>query len=141
MTIKDAAPSNGTADRRYKIGQALLAVAAIATAAVFIGGFTIVASAPDDRIWVEIWRTTAYGVFAGLFALLAHAPRSQRAIWALVFGQKLALVIFGALVGDVNEARRATFVDLGLVVILVASFLLCRGWYAWGPRAAAGSSS
>ena len=135
ITVKDAAVIHGH-DRRYQIGRGLLAVAALATAAVFIGGFTIVASAAPDRIWVEIWRTTAYGVFAGLFALLAHAPRSQRTIWALVFGQKLALVIFGAFVGDVNEARRATFVDLGLVAILVASFILCRGWYAWRPTAA-----
>jgi len=140
MTNKDAVRTDGGTDRRYKIGQALLAVAAIATAAVFIGGFTIVARAPDDRIWVEIWRTTAYGVFAGLFALLAHAPRSQRAIWALVFGQKLTLVIFGALVGDVNEARRATVVDFGLVVILVTSFILCRAWYAWRPRARSAGS-
>ena len=140
MTIEDAALTS-TSGRRYKIGQALLALAAVATAAVFIGGFTIVARAPDDRIWVEFWRTTAYGVFAGLFALLAHAPRSQRAIWALVFGQKLVLVIFGALVGSVNEARQATVVDAGLVVILVASFVLCRGWDAWRPRATGSRSS
>jgi hypothetical protein len=132
MTVQATAQS--IAELRYKVGRGLLACAAIATAAVFVVGFTIVAHAHDDRVWVEVWRTTAYGVFAGLFALLAHAPRSQRAIWLLVFGQKLALVIFGALLGDVNEARQATLVDLALVAILVASFILCRGWYAWRKR-------
>lgn len=136
MTLNDAISLPGTTDLRYKLGQGLLAFAALATAAVFVAGFVIIDRAPAERIWVEIWRTTAYGVFAGLFALLAYAPLSQRTLWALVFGQKLALVVFGVLVGDVNEARRATFVDLGLVVILAVSFVLCRAWYAWRPRAA-----
>jgi hypothetical protein len=31
-----------------------------------------------DRIWVETWRTFAYVVFAGLFAILAWKPRRRQ---------------------------------------------------------------
>jgi len=38
-------------------------------------------------------------------------------VWELLFGQKAALVVFGVVVGDVAEARQATFADLGLAGI------------------------
>ncbi|MFC4588390.1 hypothetical protein [Sphaerisporangium corydalis] len=137
MTIMDAPLAGGTARRLDLIGRGLLAIASVATVGAFVEGCTVVAAAGDDRIWVDFWRTTAYLVFAGLFAMLALAPRTRWGVWELVFVQKVSLVVFGALVGDVNEASRATLVDLGLVVVLAVSYPLCRGWYTWRSRAVA----
>jgi len=126
--------SGSTTRRSDLIGRWLLALAAVASVGAFVDGCLKIAAASDDRIWVEFWRTSAYLVVAGLFALLAQAPHRQPGVWELLFGQKAALVVFGAVVGDVAEARQATFVDLGLVLILVASYLLCRGWLSWRTR-------
>lgn len=45
--------------------------------------------------------------------------------------------MIAVVLGDVPEAREAGFVDFGLVVILVASYVLCRGWRSWRTTAAA----
>ncbi|GAA0964798.1 hypothetical protein GCM10009555_002760 [Acrocarpospora macrocephala] len=137
MKVEDAALTGGGSARRLDlIGRGLLAFAAVGSIGAFVEGCWKVAAASDDRIWVEFWRTSAYLVVAGLFALLALSPRTHWGVWELLFGQKAALVVFAVVVGDVLEARRALFVDLGLVLILVASYVLCRGWYAWRTRAA-----
>src|SRR4051812_15432864 len=104
MIIKDALLDTPAARRLDTIGRALLWLATVATLIAFIGSFWIVADASDDRIWVEFWRTTAYGVFAGLFAMLALAPRTRWGVWELVFAQKVTVTAFGLLIGNVNEA-------------------------------------
>ncbi|WP_405785180.1 hypothetical protein OG512_47735 [Streptomyces sp. NBC_01378] len=81
-------------------------------------------------------RTSAFLAFAGLFAILAIAPRAQRGLWELVIGQKTALVVMAAAMGDVDEARVAGLTDLGLVVVVAAAYMLCRGWYGWRTSAA-----
>jgi hypothetical protein len=119
-----------------RIGRWLLVLAALSTVAAFVNGIASMVDAPDSRLWVEGWRTSAFLVFAGLLVILATAPRTQRGLWELVIGQKTALVIMAAAMGDVNEARSSGLVDLGLVLVVVAAYVLCRGWYAWRTNAA-----
>lgn len=134
----DTAPTGrGPTVLADKIGRGLLGLATLSTIGAFILGITLVMDAPDSRIWVEAWRTSAFLVFAGLFALLTLAPRAQRGLWELVLGQKWALVIFAVTVGDVNEARTSGLVDLVLVVAVTAAYVLCRGWQAWRTSAPA----
>lgn len=135
MSIIDAPLGGGTAHRLDQIGRGLLALLALSTIYAFIDGCRIVAAAGDDRLWIEFWRTTAYLVFAGLFAMLALAPRTRWGVWELVFGQKVAVTIFGMLNFNVNEAHRDATTDFVLVVVIAISYVLCRGWYTWRSRA------
>ncbi|MFM9442675.1 hypothetical protein [Streptomyces acidiscabies] len=132
MQVKTTAPTGrGPTARADTIGRWLLLIATLATIVAFINGVTLMKDAPDSRLWVEGWRTSAYLVFAGLFALLAAAPRAQRGVWELVICQKTALVIMAVVMGDVREARTAGLTDLGLVLVVIAAYVLCRGWYGW----------
>jgi hypothetical protein len=135
MSILDA-PLIGKRARRFDwIGRTVLALLAITTLYAFADGCRIVANDGDDRIWVDVWRTTAYLVFAGLFAMLAVAPRTRWGVWELVFGQKLAVTIFGLTHFTVNEARLDASTDLGLVIALAVAYVMCRGWHTWRSRA------
>ena len=137
MQVKTAAPTGrGPTALADKIGRWLLVLATLSTIVAFINGVTLMRDAPDSRIWVEAWRTSAFLVFAGVFAILAAAPRAQRGLWELVIGQKTALVVMAAAMGDVREARVAGLTDLGLVLVVVAAYVLCRGWYGWRTSAA-----
>ncbi|WP_328453492.1 hypothetical protein [Amycolatopsis sp. NBC_00438] len=132
MTTTDTTPgTRGTTSPRDLIGRGLLAVAALATVGAAIRGMVYVGRVADDRIWIENWRMTAFWLVAGLFALLAWKPRAQRGVWEVLFAQKSVLVVIAVVLGDVPEAGEAGYVDFGLVVILVASYFLCRGWQGW----------
>ena len=135
MSIIDAPLAGGTARRLDHIGRALLALLSLSTIYAFVDGCRLVAAAGDDRLWIEFWRTTAYLVFVGLFAMLAIAPRTRWGVWELVFGQKAAVTIFGLLNFSVNEAHRDATTDLVLVVVMAISYVLCRGWLTWRSRA------
>jgi hypothetical protein len=129
--------TRATTSRRDLAGRGLLLLASLATVGAGIRGMVYMSQVSDDRIWIESWRMTAFMLVAGLFALLAWTPRAQRGVWELLFAQKAVLVVIAVVLGDVPEAREAGFVDFGLVVILVASYLLCRGWRSWRTTAAA----
>jgi hypothetical protein len=135
MSIIDAPLTGGTARRLDQVGRGLLALLSLSTVWAFIDGCRIVANDGDDRLWVDFWRTTAYLVFVGLFAMLAIAPRTRWGIWELVFGQKLAVTVFGLLNFGVNEARLDATTDLVLVVVIAISYVLCRGWLTWRSQA------
>ncbi|MFG1603896.1 hypothetical protein [Actinoplanes sp. NPDC049265] len=137
MSIVDAPLAGGSARRLDYFGRGLMALLSLSTVYAFIDGLRLVAAADDDRLWVEFWRTTAYLVFVGLFAMLAIAPRTRWGIWELVFGQKLAVTIFGLLHFGVNEARRDATTDLVLVIVTAIAYFLCRGWYTWRSQATA----
>jgi hypothetical protein len=51
------------------------------TIAAFVDGISRTGIAARDRIWIETWRTFAYVMFAGLFALLALRPRNSPALF------------------------------------------------------------
>lgn len=141
MQLETAAPTGrGPTARADTIGRRLLVVATLATVVAFVNGVMLMKDAPDSRIWMEGWRTSAYLVFAGVFAILAAAPRAHRGLWELVIAQKTALVTMAAVMGDVREARVAGLTDLGLVLVVIAAYVLCRGWYGWrtAPAAPAG---
>jgi len=112
MTVDDVTlTSRGSTVRADRIGRGLLVLAALSTVGAFVLGITLMMDAPDSRIWVEAWRTSAFLVFAGLFAMLASAPRAHRGLWELVLGQRISLVVMAAALGDVNEARASGLID------------------------------
>jgi len=127
--IDIAAPTN----RADLVGRGLAALAALATGVAFVNGVLLTVNASDDRLFIEGWRVSSFSIFAALFALLAVRPRQAAGVWEIVLAGKAALVVFGALIGDVPEARLSAIIDFGLVAVVAAAYVLCRGWLAWRP--------
>ncbi|MDR7276286.1 hypothetical protein [Catenuloplanes atrovinosus] len=127
MTIAAHAPSR-TADR---IGRTLLALCAAATMVAFANGITRVASAPDDYLLTEFWRTVAYLVFTGLWVLLAWAPRAQRGVWELILLHKGVVTVQALLFLHLPGAVLTAWIDGTVTAVTVAALILCRGWQSW----------
>lgn len=121
--------------RTDRIGRLIMAGVVLLTLLAFADGLRRMSMASVDRIWVETWRTFAYVVFAGLFAILAWKPRSSPGLWELTFGHKTAVVIFGLWLGDkVPEVSLAIKIDFLLVVLIAVAWVLCRGWFSWSSK-------
>jgi hypothetical protein len=115
-----------------RVGRAPLALVVLLTIAAFVDGIWRMEVATTDRTWIETWRTFAYMMFAGLFALLALHPRNSPAIWELTVGHKLAVTLFGLWLGNaVPEVSVAVKMDFALVVMIATAWVLCRGWLSW----------
>ncbi|WNV88066.1 hypothetical protein [Umezawaea sp. Da 62-37] len=114
-----------------RIGRVLLALCSIATVAAFAGGIKLITEVSDERVLTEAWRAFAYIVFAGMWAMLAVAPRAQRGVWELLLIQKTAITVFALVFFDLPDAKQTFFVDASLVVATVIALVLCRGWYGW----------
>ncbi|MEU7974486.1 hypothetical protein AB0B48_20870 [Micromonospora sp. NPDC049089] len=127
--IDTAAPTH----RADLAGRALAALASLATGVAFVNGVLLTINASDERLFIEGWRVSSFGIFAALFALLAVRPRQAAGVWEIVLAGKAALVVFGALIGDVPEARLSAVIDFGLVAVVATAYVLCRGWLAWRP--------
>lgn len=126
--------------RGDRIGRVLMAVDAVLTLGALADGFTRVAASDDAHLLTEMWRTLAYIVFAGIWAILAVQPRRQWGLWELLLAQKLAITLFALVNLSVEGAVRHAVVDGWLVISTVLAYVLCRGWWAWrgfspaGPR-------
>ncbi|MET8198541.1 hypothetical protein [Micromonospora taraxaci] len=131
--IDTTTPTPTPTHRADLVGRGLAALASLATCFAFVNGVLLTISASDDRLFIEGWRVSSFGIFAALFALLAARPRQTAGVWEVVLVGKGALVVFGALIGDVPEARLSAIIDLGLVAVVAAAYVLCRGWLAWRP--------
>jgi hypothetical protein len=134
MTVEAAV--HGPTTLADRIGRGLLALCAVATLGAFVRGLQVMTTVSDERLITEAWRTFAYLVFAGLWVMLAVAPREQRGVWELVLVQKTAITAFALVSFDKPEAPMTFGVDLSLVVATAVAYVLCRGWYGWRTTAA-----
>ena len=127
--IRGTAANRG---RRDRIGAALLYCCAAGAALSAVGAVGAVSRAVPAVRSVETWRLIGLATFAGIFALLASAPRRLRGLWELVIAAKLALPIAGAtFLRGAPEATTFVVADGALVVILLAAYMLTSGWAAW----------
>src|SRR5262245_40918672 len=120
---------------RDRLAAGLMLLAALGALAAAIGAVGAVSDAgPTTRI-VEAWRLYGFVLFAGLFVLLALWPRQERGVWELAIFHKLALTITALwwLSGDTEDADTVIVSDGTLTVLLVAAYVLTRGWTAWRP--------
>ena len=78
MTTATATSSGAPPRGADLAGRSLLTLCALSTTVAFADGVTRIAAAPAEWALTESWRTAAYLVFAGMWALLAVWPRSQR---------------------------------------------------------------
>lgn len=139
MTLLSGAHADTTAPTPLadRIGRGLLAFCALATLGAFAQGISTMTTVAPERLMSEAWRTFGYLVFAGLFVMLAVAPRAQRGAWELAFGHKIAITVFGIAAGDTPDASATWPIDLALVLVIGVAYVLCRGWLGWRTTALA----
>lgn len=119
-------------DRAATIVLVLCALGAGFATAAAIGE---VADTEGTARLAETWRLFGFPVFAGLFVILAAAPRRIAGLWELVIANKIALVIAGAtFLSGIDGSNDFVYVDGILVVLLIAAYVLTRGWTAWSNR-------
>ena len=70
-------------------------------------------------------------MFAGLWAFLAVAPRTQRGMWELILLHKVLVTVHAIAHTDLPGAVRTAWIDGVVVVATVVAFVLRRGWYTW----------
>lgn len=124
--------ATGVARVRDRIGQALLVLAAVGAVVAVVGAAVAVADAGPQTRMVETWRMLGFGVFAGMFLLLAYRPRLYAGIWELAILNKLGLTLAAVAYGTGTDgASTALVADGAITLMLLAAYVLCRGWRAW----------
>ncbi|MET8350607.1 MULTISPECIES: hypothetical protein [unclassified Micromonospora] len=116
---------------RDRIARIMLWLAAVGAAGAALTAAGTVWDADGGTKVVETWRAYGLVVFAGLFVLLALAPRSYRGVWELVIFHKIALTVTALLyAAHAGIADTATIVgwDGTVSVLLVGAYVLSRGW-------------
>jgi hypothetical protein len=127
-----ATGSPGRASRRDQAARVLLVLAAAGALVAMISAIGTVADAGPATRMVETWRLLGFGTFAGLFALLAYRPRYYAGVWELAIANKLTLALFGLVYGaGTKDASSVLASDGTLALLLVAAYVLSRGWRAW----------
>jgi hypothetical protein len=129
VAIVKAASSTPTSNRLLRAGQVLAWLASVSALAAALSCIADVSKAGDATLVVQTWRM--YGLFlcAGLFAILAHRPEGNGALWALAIANKAALTITAIhflTLGGVAEASKTVGWDGALTVTLVAAYVLTR---------------
>src|SRR5262245_61941371 len=81
---------------RDRLGTLLLSICAAGAIVSAISAVETVADAGSATEAVETWRLVGFVFFAGVFVLLALAPRQLRGLWELTIVAKLALPVAGA---------------------------------------------
>ena len=120
------------APRADRIGRVVMAANAVAAVLAFASGLVVTAGVGDDRLLSETWRTLAYLVFAGIWTVLAVAPRRHPGLWELLLFHKAAITVFCLLNPDLPDAQLTALVDGVVTLTTLAAYVLCRGWRAWG---------
>ncbi|MDL4772497.1 hypothetical protein [Actinomadura xylanilytica] len=122
----------GSARIRDRVARALLVLAAAGAVAAVVSAVSTVADAGPATRMVETWRMLGFGVFAGVFLLLAYRPRLYAGIWELAILNKLGLTLAALSFGSGTDGAGAALIADGAVtLILLAAYVLNRGWTAW----------
>ena len=117
--------------RADRVGRGLMAFNAVLTLVPLVAGIAMLSDVPGDYLITEAWRSFAYLVFAGLWAIIAIWPRRQPGVWELLLAQKAAITVFALANGSVAAATQTAAIDGWLVLSTAFAYVLCRGWLAW----------
>lgn len=124
-----------TAARRDRLAQVILGLCAVGAGFATATAVGDVADTEGAARLAETWRLFGFPVFAGIFLILAAAPRRVAGLWELVIANKIALVVAGAtFLSGVEGSSDFVYVDGALVAMLIAAYVLTRGWTAWSNR-------
>jgi cell division protein FtsW (lipid II flippase) len=118
---------------RDTIAMVLMLLAALGALYSFITAVGTASSAGPDTQQVEWWRALGFLMFASLFALLAFWPRRYPYLWEILILNKAALTIVMVLLAQNNAANAGTaaVADGILTIILLAAYLLSKGYLSW----------
>ncbi|MFC5001885.1 hypothetical protein ACFPIJ_29120 [Dactylosporangium cerinum] len=117
---------------RDRVAQALLVLTALGAVVAVVSAVGAVADAGPATRMVETWRMLGFGVFAGVFLLLAYRPRLYAGVWELSILNKLGLSLAALFFGsETAGARAALIADGAVTLMLLAAYVLARGWTAW----------
>ena len=111
----------------------LMLVAALGALYALITSIGVAAASGPDTQQVEWWRVFGFLMFTGLFVLLALWPRRYPGLWELLILDKAALTVVEAVLIKNNAADAVTTAEADgiLTVILLAAYLLSRGYRSW----------
>lgn len=110
----------------------LMGLAAFGALAAAVASIQVVGDAGPETLIVEVWRLVGFILFSGLFALLAYRPLRYAGVWELVIINKLTLTILAlTYASDAEGASEVALVDGILTGVLLAAYVLSRGWRAW----------
>lgn len=132
-TANPTSPHRAPYTRRHRLGQTLAGLAALGAAISALAALWSLGGVEDATKIVETWRAYGLVVFSALFALLALRPRAYRGVWEIAIFHKLAMTVTALVYlaqGGVVDAGTIVVSDGILSVVLVAAYLLCRGWTA-----------
>src|SRR5262245_66235426 len=106
---------------RDRLGALLLSVCAAGAIFAAISAVDTVADAGSATEAVETWRLVGFLFFAGVFVLLALAPRQLRGLWQWTIVAKLALPVAGAtFLRGSTDANTFVILD-GIVTVRVVA--------------------
>lgn len=134
------ATSPGTASsvpspRHQRIAQGLLVVAALGALASIASASSAIGKADDALTITAVHDLLGFPVYAALFLLLAWKPRALPGLWEILILQKAAMSVLALTAyRDADGAMRTGVVDGILTLVLIAAYLLSRGYAAWGSR-------
>jgi hypothetical protein len=121
---------------RDRIATALMLVSALGALYAFTTSIAAVQAAGPATQQVETWRMFGFLMFAGVFVLLGIWPRRLPGLWELTIADKVGLTLMEALLIR-NHAGGAQFTAISdgiLSAVLIAAYVLTRGYTAWSPR-------
>jgi hypothetical protein len=108
-----------------------MTLAAVSELAAALSDVTTVEHASAATTVVETWRLCGFGLFAGLFALLAAHPTGYRGLWELTIANKLALTALAvgyAAHGHIPGTSQVLLWDGSLTIVLLAAYMTCQPW-------------
>jgi hypothetical protein len=110
-------------------------VCALGAGYAFVTAIPVAQDAGPETQQVETWRIFGFAFFACVFVLLAVWPRRYPGLWEVLIINKAALTVAEyVLVGQNAEgAGFAAIADLALTILLIAAYLLSRGYVSWRP--------
>ena len=132
-TYTPSAPATvRTLVRRDRLARVLLMLVGVGAGVATVGAIHTVSDADAATRVVETWRVLGLALFTGVFALLAYRPRHFAGVWELVIANKFALAAFGIAYGaGTKNAGQILAIDGAIAVILLAAYVLSRGWRGW----------
>ena len=120
-------------DKDTETAMVLMLLATAGAFVSFLSGIGDSLSASPATQVVEIWRSYGFGIFSGLFLLLALFPRRYPGIWELAILNKAALALTGLILmgHGIKDASTLLFFDGTLALLIVLAYLLARGYSGW----------
>lgn len=133
---RDSAPATASSTIRDRLALTLMIVSAGGAGVAALTSIGDVAAAGPATQQVEAWRLWGFVMFAGVFALLAVGPRRYPGLWELAIADKAALTVTEALLMGRHAANApsSAIIDGVLTIVLLASYLLSRGYAGWRMR-------